>query len=246
MMRRRGVTVAMAREEMRSRPTLIAAMYLKRGYVDAMLCGTRGTYDEHLHYVRQVIGTRPGNTTLAAMNMLMLPDRRLFICDTYVNRHPTASQIVEMTLLAAAEVRRFGMVPSVALLSHSSFGSSQEFDAQTMRDALVRINELAPDLAIEGEMRGVAALSHATLESIFPGSRLTSDANLLIMPNVDAANISYNLLKVVASNGITVGPILLGTDKPAHILEPTASVRRIVNMTALAAVEAARADGEAS
>ncbi len=245
MMARKGVTVAMAREEMRARPTLIAAMYLKRGYVDAMLCGMRGTYDEHLHYVRQVIGPRAGNTTLAAMNMLMLTDRQLFICDTYVNRQPTASQIVEMTLLAAAEVRRFGMVPSVAMLSHSSFGSSGDWDAQTMRDALVRINELDPDLAVEGEMRGDAALSHATLERVFPGARLKTEANLLVMPSVDAANISYNLLKVAAGNGITVGPILLGTAKPAHILEPTASVRRIVNMTALAAVEASVREAEA-
>ena len=239
LMRRKGVTPEMAREEMRSRTSLIAAMYLRRGYVDAMLCGVTGTFDDHLRHVRDAIGTRPGNTTLAAMNMLMLPDRRIFICDTYVNRQPNVSQIVEMTLLAAAEVRRFGLVPSVALLSHSSFGSSEHWDAKTMRDALARLIEIAPDLEVEGEMRGDAALSMAILDKMMPNSRLKREANLLIMPGVDSANIAYNLLKVAASNGITVGPMLLGTAKPAHILEPTASVRRIVNMTALAAVEAA-------
>jgi len=239
LMRRKGVTFAMAREETRSRSTLIAAMYLQRGSTDAMLCGTRGTYEEHLGYVRDAIGARAGNSTLAAMNMLMLPDRQIFICDTYVNRAPTTPQIVEMTLLAAAEVRRFGLVPSVALLSHSSFGSSKDWDAQVMRDALAKLVEIAPDLEVEGEMRGDAALSMSVLEKVMPGSRLKREANLLIMPSVDAANIAYNLLKVTAGHGITVGPILLGTAKPAHILEPTASVRRIVNMTALAAVEAA-------
>jgi len=189
--------------------------------------------------VRDAIGARAGNSTLAAMNMLMLPDRQIFICDTYVNRAPTTPQIVEMTLLAAAEVRRFGLVPSVALLSHSSFGSSKDWDAQVMRDALAKLVEIAPDLEVEGEMRGDAALSMSVLEKVMPGSRLKREANLLIMPSVDAANIAYNLLKVTAGHGITVGPILLGTAKPAHILEPTASVRRIVNMTALAAVEAA-------
>jgi len=238
LMRRRGVTPSMSREEMRSRTTLIAAMYLRRGYVDAMLCGLTGTYAEHLRYVRDAIGTRPGNTTLAAMNMLMLPDRRLFICDTYVNRQPGVAEIVEMTLLAAAEVRRFGLVPSVALLSHSSFGSSDHWDAQVMRDALVRLMEVAPDLEVEGEMRGDAALSKHILDKMMPDSRLKREANLLIMPSVDAANIAYSLLRVAASNDITVGPMLLGTAKPAHILEPTATVRRIVNMTALAAAEA--------
>ncbi|MFN3867816.1 MAG: NADP-dependent malic enzyme [Hyphomicrobiaceae bacterium] len=238
LMKRAGVSMAMASEEMRSRQTLIAAMYLRRGYVDAMLCGMRGTFDEHLTYVTRTIGPRSGVATLAAMNMLMLPDRQLFICDTYVNRYPSASQIVEITLLAAEEVRRFGVTPSVALLSHSSFGSSDSFEARTMREALAGIIRAAPDLEVDGEMRGDAALDHATLEASFPGSRLTREANLLIMPSVDAANIAYNLLKVTASNNITVGPMLIGTAKPAHILEPTASTRRIVNMAALAAVEA--------
>jgi malate dehydrogenase (oxaloacetate-decarboxylating)(NADP+) len=214
-------------------------MLLRRGDVDAMLCGNVGTYEEHLDYVRAVIGSRPGVHTLAAMNMLMLTDRQIFICDTYVNAHPTAGEIAEITLLAADEVRRFGLTPTVALLSHSSFGSSNRANARVMREALPLIEARAPDLAVDGEMRGDAALSKAVLDDVFPGSRLKSEANLLIMPSVDAANIAYNLLKIAAGNGITVGPILLGTAKPVHILEPTASVRRIVNMTALAAVDAA-------
>jgi malate dehydrogenase (oxaloacetate-decarboxylating)(NADP+) len=237
--KRKGVTLPIAREQMRTRPTLIGAILLRRGDVDAMLCGTTGTYDEHLRYVRDVIGTRPGVNGFAAMNMLMLPDRQLFICDTHVNPRPTAEQLCEMTLLAAEEVRRFGLPPRVALLSHSNFGSSNDPSALVMREALALIEERAPDLEVEGEMQGDAALSPRVMNNLFTGSRLTADANLLIMPNVDAANIAYNLLKVAAGNGITVGPILLGAARPVHIIEPTASVRRIVNMTALAVVDAA-------
>jgi malate dehydrogenase (oxaloacetate-decarboxylating)(NADP+) len=236
--RRQGTTEAIAKEVMRSRASLIAAMLLRRGDVDAMLCGTVGTFDEHLGYVREVIGQRPGVLTLAAMNMLMLPNRQIFICDTYVNRNPAPAEIAEMALLAVNEVRRFGITPVVALLSHSSFGSSNAPEARLMREALAILIEHDPGLIVEGEMRGDAALSKSVLDDVFPGSPLATDANLLIMPNVDAANISYNLLKVAAGNGITVGPILLGTAKPVHILEPGVSVRRIVNMTALAAVDA--------
>ena len=239
LMSRRGVTMAMAKEEMRARPTLIAAMHVRRGYADAMLCGLRGTYDEHLTYVRRAIGQRPAANTLAAMNMLMLPDRQLFVCDTYVNHHPTIDQIVDMTLLAAEEVRRFGVIPSVALLSHSSFGSSEVYEARTMSEAVNAIVARAPDLEIDGEMTADAALSKPILDEVLPGTRLKSEANLLIMPSVDAANIAYNLLKMTSSNGITVGPMLLGAARPAHIMEPTATVRRILNMTALAAAEAA-------
>jgi len=235
--RRRGITEPIAKEAVRSRGSLVAAMLLRRGDVDAMLCGTIGTFDEHLAYVRDVIGQREGVLTLAAMNMLMLPNRQIFICDTYVNRQPRPEDIAEMTLLAAEEVRRFGLTPIVALLSHSSFGSSPAPEAELMRRARAILVEHDPDLIVEGEMRGDAALSKFVLDDMFPGSRLARDANLLIMPSVDAANISYNLLKVAAGNGITVGPILLGTAKPVHILEPAVSVRRIVNMTALAVVD---------
>jgi len=228
-------------EEKPTSNTLVAAMYVRRGLADAMICGTRGTYYEHLACVRDVIGTRPGVSTLAAVNMLMLTDRRLFVCDTYVNPVPTTEQIVEMTLLAAEKVKDFGLKPSVALLSHSSFGSSDAGQAKIMREAVAILADRDPDLAVDGEMRGDAALSLALLGEVSPGSRLTQEANLLVMPNVEAANIAYNLIKMTAGNGSTIGPILLGTAKPAHILEPEATVRRIVNMAALAAVEAAKA-----
>jgi malate dehydrogenase (oxaloacetate-decarboxylating)(NADP+) len=238
LMRRKGVSRAQAMEQMRSRPSLIAAMLVRRGDADAMLCGTLGDYADHLKYVRDVIGLRSGVTTLAAMQMLILPGRQLFICDTHVNRDPNAAQIAEMTLLAAEEVQRFGVKPSVALLSHSSFGSSDAPSAQKMHDALDLILAKAPNLVVEGEMRADSALSKAIRDAEFPDSRLTADANLLIMPNVDAANITYNALRVTAGGGITVGGILLGAAKAAHIMTPSSTVRRIVNMTAVAVADA--------
>jgi len=240
LVRRDGVTDAMAKDAMRNRSTLIAAMLLRRGDVDSMLCGTSGAFYEHLHYVCQAIGPRPGVRTWGTMNMLVLGGRPLFICDTYVNRDPTAEQISELTMLAAEEVRRFGLMPSVALLSHSSFGSTDSPSAQKMRDALKLIHKAAPDLAIEGEIQGDAALSKRILDRVFPDSQLIADANLLIMPNLDAANIAYNLLRVAAGGGITVGPILLGAERSAHILTQTATVRGILNMAALAVVDAAQ------
>jgi malate dehydrogenase (oxaloacetate-decarboxylating)(NADP+) len=208
LVRRDGVTEVMAKDAMRNRSTLIAAMLLRRGDVDSMLCGTSGAFYEHLHYVCQAIGPRPGVRTWGTMNMLILGGRSLFICDTNVNRDPTAEQISELTMLAAEEVRRFGLVPSVALLSHSSFGSTDSPSAQKMRDALKLIHKAAPELAVEGEMQGDAALSKRILDRVFPDSQLTGDANLLMMPNLDAANIAYNLLRVAASGGVAVGPIL--------------------------------------
>src|SRR5450631_1121152 len=237
--RRDGVSRAVARVEMRSRCTLLAAMLVRQGRADAMLCGTFGNYGDHLRHVRDVIGQRKGTQTLAAMQMLMLPGRQLFICDTHVNRDPNAEQVAEIALLAAEEVRRFGVTPSVALLSHSSFGGSDAASAVKMRDALALIKARDPKLAVDGEMRGDAALSKSILDREFPDSGLTSEANVLVMPNVDAANISYNLLRIAAGNGITVGGILLGAARPVHILTPSATVRRIVNMTALAVVDAA-------
>ena len=237
--RRKGVNRPQALEEMRTRPTLIGAMLLRRGDVDGMLCGTFGNYADHLRYVRTVIGMRDGVHTLAAMQMIMLPGRQLFICDTHANRDPSAAEIAEMTMLAVEEVRRFGQEPSVALLSHSSFGSSDAPSAVKMREALDMILSRAPDFAVEGEMHADAALSTAIRDREFPESRLTADANVLIMPNVDAANITYNALRVTAGEGITVGGILLGAAKPVHILTPSATVRRILNMTAFAVAEAA-------
>jgi malate dehydrogenase (oxaloacetate-decarboxylating)(NADP+) len=243
LMRRNGVSRAVARAEMRSRGTLLAAMWVHQGHADAMLCGTVGGYAEHLRHVRDVIGLRAGTATLAAMQMLMLPGRQLFICDTHVNRDPGAEQVAEIALLAAEEVRRFGVIPSVALLSHSSFGGSDAASAVKMRQALSLIRARDPQLAVEGEMRGDAALSKPILDREFPDSGLSSEANVLVMPNVDAANISYNLLRIAAGNGITVGGILLGAARPVHILTPSSTVRRIVNMTALAVVDASAQRG---
>jgi malate dehydrogenase (oxaloacetate-decarboxylating)(NADP+) len=235
---RRGVSVSYAQIEMRRRHTLIGAMMVRRGEADGMICGTFGTHSLHLHYIDQVIGKRPGIDNYYAMNLLMLPKRTVFICDTYVNLDPTPEQIVEMTMLAAEEIRRFGLVPKVALVSHSSFGSSDAPSAAKMREALRLIREKMPALECEGEMHGDAALSEEVRLVAFPNSRLKGDANLLIMPTLEAANISFNLLKTVGGAGITIGPILLGAAKPVHILTPTATVRRIINMTALTVVDA--------
>jgi malate dehydrogenase (oxaloacetate-decarboxylating)(NADP+) len=241
LVRRAGVTQTLAKEAMRNRSTLIAAMLLRRGDVDCMLCGTSGAFYDHLNYVCQVIGLRPGVRTWGTMNMLIVGGRPLFLCDTYVNHDPSSEQLADLTLLAAEEVRRFGLIPSVALLSHSSFGSAGSPSSQKMRDALALIQARAPDLSVEGEMHGDAALSKRVLDRVFPDSALTAEANLLMMPNLDAGNIAYNLLRVAAGGGITVGPILLGTAKSAHILTQTATVRGILNMTALAVVDAAQA-----
>jgi malate dehydrogenase (oxaloacetate-decarboxylating)(NADP+) len=239
LMERKGVSLDDARLKMRTRPTLIGAILVRRGDADAMLCGTLGKYSSHLNYVTNVIGQREGVKTMAAMNMLILQDRTIFICDTYVNPDPTAEQLADMTIMAAEEVRRFGMVPRVALLSHSSFGSADTPSARKMREARALLAQRAPELEIEGEMQGDAALSNDVLKKVFPNSRLKAEPNLMIMPNLDAANISFNMLKMAAGGGITVGPMLLGAAKPVHILTPNASVRRIVNMTALAVVDAA-------
>ena len=235
---RRGVSVQYAKIEMRRRGTGIGAMAIHRGEADGMLCGTFGTHDLHLHYVDQVLGRRPGVNHYYAMNVLILPRRTIFICDTYVNFDPTAEQVAEMTVLAAEEIRRFGITPRVALLSHSNFGTSDQPTAVKMRQALALIARRAPDLEVEGEMHGDAALSEDVRAHTFPRSRLKGEANLLIMPTLDAANIAFNLLKTAAADGVTIGPILLGCTRPAHILTPSATVRRIVNMTALTVVEA--------
>jgi malate dehydrogenase (oxaloacetate-decarboxylating)(NADP+) len=227
-----------AKIEMRRRLTLIGAMMMHRGEADGMICGTFGTHALHLHYIDQVIGRRAGAKHYYAMNLLMLPKRTVFICDTYVNENPTAEQICEMAILAAEEIRRFGLVPKVALLSHSSFGTSDAPTAVKMREALAMIQTRAPELEVEGEMHGDAALSEDVRAAAMPNSRLRGEANLLIMPTLDAANISFNLLKTAAGGGITIGPILLGAAKPVHIVTPTATVRRIINMTALAVVDA--------
>jgi malate dehydrogenase (oxaloacetate-decarboxylating)(NADP+) len=241
---RRGVTPQIARLEMRRRYTLIGAMLMHMGAADAMLCGAVGRYDSHLRFIDQVIGLRAGVNHYAAMNALLLPKRTVFICDTYVNYDPGAEQIAEMTVLAAEEIRRFGIVPRVALLSHSSFGTADTPTAAKMRRALKLLEAQAPDLEVEGEMHGDAALSEDIRRQVFPNSRFGDAANLLVMPTLDAANIAFNLLKTAAGDGITIGPILLGAAGPAHIITPSATVRRIVNMTALTVVDAGAQRGE--
>ncbi|HEY7608337.1 MAG TPA: NADP-dependent malic enzyme [Alphaproteobacteria bacterium] len=242
IMERKGVRRDDAKAAILRSSTLIACMILRRGEADGMLCGTVGRYQAHLVHLENVIGRRRGVAGFAAMNLLLLPKRTVFICDTYVNPDPTPEQIAEMAILAAEEVRRFGFAPRVALLSHSNFGSADSPSARKMRQALARVEARAAELdfplEVEGEMHGDAALSFEMLRQVMPHARLTGEANLLIMPNLDAANIAFNLLKVTTGQGITVGPILLGAAKPAHILTPTSTVRRIVNMTALAVVDA--------
>ncbi|QCR35371.1 NADP-dependent oxaloacetate-decarboxylating malate dehydrogenase [Nissabacter sp. SGAir0207] len=238
IMKRRGVSQEQARRAVIGNPTLIAAIMVLRGEADAMICGTIGSYHEHFAVVEKVFGFREGAHVAGAMNALLLPSGNTFIADTYVNDDPTPEQLAEITLMAAETVRRFGIEPKVALLSHSSFGSSDSPAACKMRETLARVNQLAPDLEIDGEMHGDAALVESIRQDIMPDSPLKGSANVLIMPNMEAARISYNLLRVSSSEGVTVGPVLMGVAKPVHILTPIASVRRIVNMVALAAVEA--------
>jgi malate dehydrogenase (oxaloacetate-decarboxylating)(NADP+) len=234
---RRGVSPEYAKLEMRRRHTLIGAMLMHKGEADGMLCGTFGTHALHLHYVDQVIGLAPGIRHYAAMNALVMTSRTVFICDTYVTPDPDAEHIAEMTVLAAEEVKRFGLAPKVALLSASNFGSLELASMRKMQRALAILRERAPDLEVEGEMHGDAALSEEIRLRVFPNSRLRGPANLLIMPTVDAANIAFNLLKTAAGDGVTIGPILLGAARAVHILTPSATVRRIVNMTALTVVD---------
>jgi malate dehydrogenase (oxaloacetate-decarboxylating)(NADP+) len=238
LMQRKGVSVEVAKREVIRRTTLIGALMVKQGDADAMICGTYGEHSTHLNYISNVIGLRPGVKQYAAMNLLLLEDRTIFICDTYVNPDPTAEQLAEITLLAAEEVQRFGLTPKIALLSHSNFGSARTPSALKMSRTRELLAQLAPHLEVEGEMHGDAALSEEIRLHVFPNSRWKGEANLLIMPTLDAANISFNLLKVIAGEGITVGPILLGAAKACHIVTPTATVRRLVNLTALSVVDA--------
>ena len=238
LMERKGVSPDYARREVRRRNTLYGALMVHLGYADGLICGTFGRHETHLDYVHSVIGTRANQDRYYAMNLLMLPGRTVFIGDTYVNYDPSAEQLADMTLLAAEEIRNFGIQPKVALLSHSTFGTQDTPTSLKMREVLAALNQRAPELEVEGEMHGDAALDEAIRSKAFPSSRLKGQANLLIMPTLDAANISFNLLKVAAGDNLTVGPILLGADKPVNILTPTATVRRVVNMTALTVVDA--------
>jgi len=246
MAERKGVTVQGAKIEMRRRLTLIGAMLLHKGDVDGMICGTWGTTALHLHYIDQVIGKRasaqglgaPDTPIFACMNGLMLPGRQIFLVDTHVNYDPDARELAQITIMAAEEMLRFGVKPKVALLSHSNFGSSNEPSAIKMRHTLERVKALAPWLEVDGEMHGDVGLDGAARKALMPNSTLQGDANLLVLPNIDAANIAYNLLKTAAGGNIAIGPVLLGAAKPVHVLTASATVRRIVNMTALTVADA--------
>jgi malate dehydrogenase (oxaloacetate-decarboxylating)(NADP+) len=246
MTERKGVTVQLAKIEMRRRLTLIGAMLLHKGEVDGLICGTWGGTHNHLEYIDQVIGKRAGGSprteqdvrVYACMNGLMLPGRQVFLVDTHINYDPSAEELCEITVMAAEEMLRFGLTPKAALLSHSNFGSSNQPSAIKMRRTLELLREQAPWLEADGEMHGDVALDADARTTLMPHSTLQGNANLLVLPNIDAANIAYNLLKTAAGGNIAIGPVLLGADKPVHILTASATVRRIVNMTALTVAEA--------
>ncbi|MBC2770503.1 NADP-dependent malic enzyme [Pusillimonas minor] len=235
---RNGVTPEIAKAMVRKHNTLIGSMLLQRGDADALICGVASKFDNQLKYVQEVIGLKEGVQTFAAMNVLMLPDQTLFICDTHVNENPSAEEIADMTIQAAEEILRFGVVPKIALLSHSNFGSRSTESSRKMARARQLVNERAPHLEVDGEMHADSALSEKIRMRAYPDSPLKGPANLMIMPNLDAGNITYNMLKMTGSNGVSMGPVLLGAARPVHILTPSATVRRIVNMTALAVVDA--------
>jgi len=238
-MGRNGISPEDAKEAVLRKPSLIGALLLRIGACDALLCGTVGKYQAHLRHVADVIGKRADAPVFAAMNGLLLPHRTLFVCDTYVNQDPSAEALAGITRLAADAVRRFGLVPKVALLSHSNFGSEDSASAHKMREVRRLLVEREPGLEVDGEMHGDAALSDAIRNRVHPDSTLKGEANLLVMPNLDAANISFNLLKITGGDGVTIGPILLGAQKTVLIATPSATVRRLVNLTALAVVGAA-------
>jgi malate dehydrogenase (oxaloacetate-decarboxylating)(NADP+) len=238
MVMRKGVTQDMAKLAMRRRHTLIGAMMIHKGDADGMICGTYGTTQVHLEFIDKVLGKRAGSKVYAAMNLVITQDRQLAMVDTHVNENPTAEELAEITIMAAEELERFGITPRAALLSHSNFGTSNSESAQKMRAVLALVQQKAPSLEIDGEMHGDAALDSKLRAKIMPQSTLKGDANLLVMPNIDSANIAYNLVKTAAGNGVAVGPVLLGCARPVHILTPSATVRRIVNMTALCVVDA--------
>jgi len=236
---RKGVTASFAKLEMRRRNTLIGSIMIVKGMADGMICGTVSNSATHLKYIDEVVGHEPGAKVYGAMSGLILPGRQVFLVDTHINIDPTAEELAELTLMAASEMRKLGIAPKVALLSHSNFGSSNAPSAVKMREVLALIQKADPTLEVDGEMHGDSALDATIRSGAVTSSPLKGDANLLVLPNIDAANISYNLLKTAAGNGIAIGPLLLGVAKPIHILTPAATVRRIVNVTTLAVVEAA-------
>jgi malate dehydrogenase (oxaloacetate-decarboxylating)(NADP+) len=238
-MGREGVSVEAAKAAVRRSTTLISALLLKRGDADAMLCGLNGRYDSHYEHIKSVIGARPGTRVMGTMNALMLEEHNLFITDTFINEEPSAEELAEIAQMAAEEVRRFGVPPKVAFLSHSVFGSSNRASAKRMRAARDLFVARCPDVECDGEMHGDAALSEKIRREVLPETTLSGAANVLVLPNIDAANILFNVLKVTSGHGVTIGPILLGAAAPVHVLTPSATMRRVVNMTALAVADAA-------
>ena len=238
---RNGVTPEMAKATVRRSNTTIAALMVHLGDADGMLCGLVGRFDSHLEHVREVIGARPGSRCVAALNALMLDRHTLFIADTFVNDDPDAEQLADIAAMAVEAVQRFGLPPRVAFLSHSSYGSSKRPAALKMRAARNLFVQRMPGVPADGELQGDAALSDDLRQTLLPDTTLSGSANILICPNLDAANILFNVLKMTGGHGITVGPILLGVNAPAHILTPSATVRRVVNMTALAVAHAGAA-----
>jgi len=234
---RRGVTPDRARTVVRTSATVIAALAVVRGEAHAMICGLEGRFDAHLAHIRDVIGLAPDVRDFSALSLIIMSNGAYFLADTHVSTEPTAEEIADTAILSAQQVCRFGMTPKIALLSHSAFGSRDTPSAWKMRKALDLIREKAPKLEVEGEMHGDAALDEAYRKRVFPHSKLAGEANTLIMPNLDAGNIVYHLLKT-AANALPVGPILIGAAKPAHILTTSVTARGVVNMTAIAAVEA--------
>jgi malate dehydrogenase (oxaloacetate-decarboxylating)(NADP+) len=241
LMGRNGVTPEAAKAAVRRSNTLIGALAVHLGDADAMLCGLVGRFDRHLGHVQDVIGAREGEH-FATLNALLLPERTLFIADTYVNEDPDAELLAHIARMAATEVQRFGLPPKVAFLSHSNYGSSRRGSALKMRQARELFMRMAPDVECDGELQGDAALSEKVRRDTLMDSTLSGEANLLICPNLDAANILFNVLKTTGGSGITVGPMLLGARAPVHVLTPSATVRRVVNMTALVAATAARGE----
>ncbi|WP_034411846.1 NADP-dependent malic enzyme [Derxia gummosa] len=243
LMGREGVSPDAAKVALRRSNTLIAAMLVRRGDADAMLCGLVGRFDAHFAHVETVIGKSAAAKVMATMNALMLEEHTLFVTDTFINEEPSAEELAEIARMAADEVARFGLPPKVAFLSHSQFGSSKRPSALRVRRAADVFKQIAPHIECDGEMHGDAALNEDIRRAVLPDTTLAGSANVLVLPNIDAANILFNVLKITGGHGVTVGPILLGTAKPAHILTPSATMRRVVNMTALASADVAAAKG---
>ncbi|MET0368918.1 MAG: phosphate acyltransferase, partial [Methylobacterium sp.] len=238
---RKGITPDAARTLVRTNSTIIGAVAVRRGEADALICGLEGRFETRLRIIRDVIGLQPGIKQLAAMSLIITNEGPYFLTDTHVRQNPNAEEIAEIAMASAGHVARFGITPKIALLSHSDFGQSDSSSAMKMREALALIEERDPSLQVDGEMQADSALSETVRDRVLPGSRLKGAANVLVFPNLDAANIAFQFAKVLA-DALPVGPLLIGPAKPAHILTPSVTARGIVNVTAAAVVEAQSVD----